>query len=107
MEWIFEEGRIYSLGQDHELMAEATYVMQEDGEVDIDHTYVNPVLRGQGIAGKMMVVVADFIRQKGWKTVASCSYANAWLKNNYEVYADIISDKIDDNAIACRVDGKH
>lgn len=34
-------------------MCEAKFIHKENGEMDIDHTYVNPVLRGQGVAGKM------------------------------------------------------
>jgi len=45
MNWIYEKGRVYCVEND-ELMAETTFVDQESGEVNIDHTYVNPVLRG-------------------------------------------------------------
>lgn len=52
MDWKYENGRIYSVDQNNELMAEATFVVQENGVVVIDHTYVNPVLRGQHVAEK-------------------------------------------------------
>ena len=107
MDWKFEEGRVFWLDENNELMAEATFVTKQDGEVDIDHTYVNPVLRGQGVAGKMMEVVAEHFRNNGLKTSASCSYANAWLKKRREEYADIISAQSDDDASACKIDGKH
>jgi uncharacterized protein len=107
MEWKYEEGRVYWVDEHNELMAETTYILKENGEVDIDHTFVNPVLRGQGIAGKMMEIVAEHLREKGLKTSASCSYANVWLKKHSEAYADIISDDIDSDAIACKIEGKH
>lgn len=107
MNWIYEEGRIYSIDQNNELMAETTYLMMKHGEVDIDHTYVNPMLRGQGVAGNMMQVVAEHLRSKGVKAVASCSYANVWLKKNQTTYGDVVSDNIDMDCMACRVNGKH
>ena len=60
-------------------MAETTFIHEENGEMDIDHTYINPVLRGQGVARKMMEVVAEYFRKERLKTTATCSYANIWL----------------------------
>ncbi|NLI55323.1 MAG: N-acetyltransferase [Clostridiales bacterium] len=96
MEFQITNGRIFSMDEHQELMAETTYVYTKDGEVDIDHTYVNPVLRGQGAAGKMMEVVAKHLRDSGLKATATCSYANAWLRKNRASYADIISDELSD-----------
>ncbi len=107
MDWKYEEGRIFSVDDKNELMAETTFIKKDNGEVDIDHTFVNPVLRGQGVAGKMMEVVASHLREKGFKASASCSYANVWLKKHKEEYADIISDDIDSDPMACKIDSKH
>lgn len=107
MDWIYEKERIYSVNEKNELMAETTFVFNGNGEVDIDHTYVNPVLRGQGTAGKMMEVAADFLLKKGLKATATCSYANAWLKKRKDLYSDIMSVNFDNDAIACKIDGKH
>lgn len=91
MDWKYENGRIYSVNEKDELMAETTFNFKEDGDVDINHTYVNPALRGQGAAGKMMEVVAEYLRKNGLKATATCSYANSWLKKHSESYSDIIS----------------
>jgi uncharacterized protein len=107
MDWKYEEGRIYWKDEKGELMAETTFVSKENGEIDIDHTYVNPILRGQGVADKMMVVVAEYLMKKGLKATASCSYANIWFKKNEELYSDIISKAIDAQAVACKINGKH
>jgi len=107
MDWTYENGRIYSVNDKNELMAETTFVYKENGEVDIDHTYVNPVLRGQGVAGIMMELAAQYIREKGLRATASCSYANAFLKKHREEYADILSKDLDCEAPVCKIDGKH
>lgn len=104
MDWKYENGRIYSVDENNELMAETTYVHKENGEVNIDHTYVNPILRGQGVAGKMMEVVADHFREESLKTTATCSYANIWLRKHRQAYSDIISEDIENEVVACRID---
>ena len=107
MDWKYENGRIYSVDEKGELLAETTYIQKENGEADIGHTYVNPLLRRQGIADKMMEAVAEYFRKEGLRTTASCSYAHIWLNRNQEKYASIISKKLDDQTLACKIDSKH
>lgn len=95
MDWKYENGRIYSVDQNNELMAEATFVVQENGVVVIDHTYVNPILRGQHVAGKMMEVVSDYLRKNRLKASATCPYASAWLEKHRESQADVIAPNMD------------
>lgn len=103
MDWKFEKGRIYSADKDGNTLAEVTYVMQENGEANIDHTYVSPSLRGKGVAGDLMKTIAQYFRDKAIKTTAQCSYANAWLKRHCAVYSDIISDDLKDQAPGCKI----
>ena len=107
MDWKYENGRIYGTDENNELMAETTFVYKTPCEVDIEHTYVSPLLRGQGVAGKMMELVAEYLRKQSLKATATCSYANSWLKKHRESYPDIISEEINNEAIACKIDGKH
>lgn len=106
MDWKYESGRIYSVDENNNLLAETNFSIKEGGEVDISHTYVDPSLRGKGVAGKMMEAVTQYLRENGLKATASCSYANAWLKKNRESYSDIISKDFDDHHPSCRIDGK-
>lgn len=107
MNWQYENGRIFSISEDKELLAEATYEMKQNGVVDINHTYVNPELRGKGVAGEMMEVLAKYFMKHSLKATASCSYANSWLKKHREEYGDIISEELDNEAAACKIDGRH
>ena len=95
MNWICETGRVYSFDENNELLAEATYIPVGNQTVDINHTYVNPLYRGQGIAGEMMVAIAELLRKDGLKAVASCSYAEAWLRRHREQYHDVVSDDLE------------
>ncbi|MDD2970066.1 MAG: GNAT family N-acetyltransferase [Lachnospiraceae bacterium] len=106
MNWIYEEGRIYYENEDKKLMAEAILTAISNDEIDIEHVYVDPSLRGQGIAGKVMEVVTKHIRENGLKTTATCSYAKSWLVKNRTFNEDIIS-RNENDIFACRIDGKH
>lgn len=93
MDWKYENGRIYTVDDKGDLLCETTFSQKKNGAVNINHTYVHPVLRGQGQADKMMEVVAEYLRKEGLKATATCSYANLWLKNHAETYADIIPEE--------------
>lgn len=48
MDFQKQEGRIFALGTDGELLAEVTFPTGPDGIADINHTFVDESLRGQG-----------------------------------------------------------
>ena len=73
-----ESNRIYC-AQDGKTLAEVTFPETAPGMVVIDHTWVDPSLRGQGTAGQLMQAVVDLLRADGRKAQATCSYARAWL----------------------------
>ncbi|HRX57753.1 MAG TPA: GNAT family N-acetyltransferase [Eubacteriales bacterium] len=98
MEFQFTEGRVFSVDEKQDVIAEATYHSIGHNEVDIDHTYVNPAYRGQGVAGILMQAVAAYLRDNGLKAVGSCSYANAWFHKNRETFGDVIL-KVDESRI--------
>lgn len=79
MEFTKEENRIYLADTSGEVIAEIDFPFVEEGVVDINHTYVSGVLRGQGIAGKLMEAAVAQIREKGWRAYTSCSYAAGWM----------------------------
>jgi uncharacterized protein len=45
-----------------------------DGIMHMSHTYVSPLLRGQGIAGQLLDEAALYARQHNLKMNAICSY---------------------------------
>ena len=45
----------------------------------------------QGIAEEAMDNVANYLRENGMKTSATCPYAKAWIKKNKASCHDIIS----------------
>ena len=78
-----ESNRIY-YEQEGRLLAEITFPALADGTVNINHTYVDESLRGQGVAGHLMEQTVQTLRATGRKAVATCSYAKKWLAAHEE-----------------------
>jgi predicted GNAT family acetyltransferase len=83
MEFQHSPGRIFALDGDGKLIAEVTFPA-EGGVADIDHTFVDASLRGQGVAGKLLAAAAEQIRAEGLKAKATCSYAVKWFDQHPE-----------------------
>lgn len=66
------------------VMGEVDYPYINDNTVNINHTFVDPSLRGQGIAGKLMTEVFKYLREHNLKVVCTCSYAVSWLEQHPE-----------------------
>lgn len=79
-----ESNRIYLSGENGTCIAEITFPSVKDGVVDINHTFVDDSLRGQGIAGKLMELAVRQIKANGQKAVCSCSYAQKWFERHEE-----------------------
>lgn len=69
---------------DGSILAEITFPAMDETTVNINHTFVDDSLRGQGIAGKLMELAVQQLEQTGRKAVATCSYAQKWFEKNPE-----------------------
>ncbi|MBD5198763.1 MAG: N-acetyltransferase [Bacteroidales bacterium] len=85
MDFITENDRIYATDASGKLIAEVTFPTR-NGVATIDHTFVDPSLRGQGIAGQLVKLAADKIINDGNKIVAACPYAVEWFKKHPEYH---------------------
>ena len=92
MEFKSESGRIWLDDQDGNMIAEITYPNVSPEIVNINRTYMSRVLRGQGMASKLVQAAVDDIRAKGQKATASCSYAVSWFEQHPEC-SDILESK--------------
>lgn len=52
----------------------------EDGTMVIFTTFVEPDMRGRGIASRMTDAAFAYAKEKGLKAAATCSYAAAQIK---------------------------
>ena len=61
MELQKEKNRIFAVDNSGKLVAEITFPDAGNGLVDIDHTFVDDSLRGQGAAGQLVEAAAKQI----------------------------------------------
>lgn len=105
MNYKHEEGRIYSLDEAGELNAEVTYTMADAKTAVICRTFVSPELRGQGVAGELLKLAAEHLREKGFKAYASCPYAHAWFEKHKDAYKDVYTSHEHAKHPACSTEG--
>ena len=68
--------------ENNKVLAEITYIEKEKGIFDINHTFVDESLRGQGIASILVEKAVEEIKKKNGKIEATCSYAKSWLEKH-------------------------
>lgn len=83
MEFQHEKERIFAQDDSGKVIAEVTFPIT-DGVADINHTFVDGSLRGQGVAGKLLAAAADQLREQGLKVKPTCSYAVKWFADHPE-----------------------
>jgi len=84
MDYIYENNKIFVVNEEEKVIVKATFPFIKKGVVVIDHTYVDPSLRGQGIANQLMKKVYEHCKRLEYKVVAKCAYAVVWFKKNKE-----------------------
>ena len=77
----------YEYVQEGERLAEITWQLR-DGVMHRDHTYVSNVLRGRGVAKKLLDEAAGYAREHDYKMNAICSYVVAAFEKS-EAYDDV------------------
>lgn len=89
MDFQYEPGRFYLLDPQQNLLAEVTFQEATDQDIyAIDHTFVDPSLRGQGIASQLVLAVVEKARHDGKQIIPLCSYAKMEFGRKPE-YADV------------------
>ncbi|MCU0608862.1 MAG: N-acetyltransferase [Chitinispirillaceae bacterium] len=79
------------------------YEMKEPEILDVFRTFVDPVLRGRGIAERLMVSACEFAREKKMRVWPSCSYAVLFYKR-HEEWLSIVAPGADlANGGSCRL----
>jgi predicted GNAT family acetyltransferase len=93
MNYIKNDNHIYSLNEQGVLLAEVKFPL--NGKyAEINRTFVDPSLRGQGVANDLLVMAYESIKNQGLKAVPTCSYAVTWFKRNKDKH-DILATGID------------
>lgn len=90
MEFKHESNRIYLENEEGKMIAEVTFPEVSRDIVNVNHTFVDDSLRGQGIAGRLMEELVKRLKEDKKKAQLTCSYAVMWFEKNNQ-YRDLIS----------------
>ena len=89
MLFIHENNKIYANDENNHMVAVVSFPKEKDNLVNIDHTFVDSSLRGQGIAGRLMEETVQQLRDNKQKAKLTCSYAVKWFEEHPEC-SDVI-----------------
>ena len=81
--------RFYIGDTEENPIARITWKNGGNNIIIIDHTIVDPSLRGQGIAGKLLDRVVEMARAENLKIVPVCSYAVVKMSRS-DKYKDVL-----------------
>lgn len=101
MEYRVISNRITAVESDR-VLGEITFPVCGPETVVIDHTWVDPSLRGQGVAGQLVKRAADALRSTGRRAHVTCSYARVWFERHPEE-TDVLVDGWENDPAACRL----
>lgn len=82
MDFKYEKDRIYLENEEGKCLAQVTFPKIAENEVNINHTFVDSSLRGQGIANKIVKELVGHLRENNIKAIATCSYVVDWFEKN-------------------------
>ncbi|GAB3830336.1 GNAT family N-acetyltransferase [Pontibacter rugosus] len=74
---------------DNEEEAELAYATPEKGVLNFTHTFVPESYRGKGLAQQLIKHGLDYVREKEFKVIASCTAVQKYLKQHSE-YEDLL-----------------
>ena len=92
MEFHYQEDRIELWDVEKKVTALVSFPAVNEDTVNIDHTYVDNSLRGQGVAGKLMEAAAKYLSERGKKAVLGCTYAQSWFAKHPEYEAMVVKE---------------
>jgi uncharacterized protein len=75
----------FFIEQDGRRIAELTYGRASDSLIVIDHTEVDPALRGQGIARTLLAAAVNWARENNIRIRPTCSYAVAQFARDQSI----------------------
>ncbi|MEI8280288.1 MAG: GNAT family N-acetyltransferase [Bacteroidota bacterium] len=82
------KGRFF-VSIDNEQLAAITYVWSGTDKIIIDHTEVDPKLKGQGLGYKLLASLVAWIREKNIKVIPLCPFAKSVFDKKAD-YQDVL-----------------
>ncbi|CCV63857.1 Predicted acetyltransferase [Alteracholeplasma palmae J233] len=99
MNFIIKNEEIFLLENEKKL-ALITFPIKTKDVYNINHVFVDPSLRGQGMASKIMEALYNYMKEHNYKVIATCPYAVSWFEKNPEKN-DILIES--DDPVVCNL----
>lgn len=77
-----KQGAFFVENEANECLAEMTYFYEDELTINVNHTFVDPSLRGRGIADRLYQSLVSFLCEKNLQLRSSCSYVVAKLEKD-------------------------
>lgn len=93
MEFQYEDHRIFTTDAQGTLLGEIVFpaVPDTDHTVIVERTFVNPVMRGQGLAGQLVAAFHEYAQQQHLQVKLLCPYAKKAFASHPD-YQDVLAD---------------
>ncbi|KMY44464.1 hypothetical protein AC622_09570 [Bacillus sp. FJAT-27916] len=85
-----EDHLFYMVDSDGNKVGEITFVPDGEERIIIDHTFVSPEHRGQGLANKLVKEVVQYARSNEKKIIPACSFAQVEFQRVKD-YSDVLA----------------
>lgn len=87
MSYLIKDNKVMYTQDDKELAA-ATFPLVEGREnlININSTYVDESLKGQGIGSTMMKMIVDQAEENNWQILPTCPFATRWFQKHPEYH---------------------
>lgn len=79
MKTIVEKERILLVEEDGSQLGFITFPSVNSRVSNIDHVYVHPEHRGEGLASQLMELALSHLEQQGRQVILTCPYAQKWF----------------------------
>ena len=87
-----EENNRFVLKEAGNVVAEITWENLDNNVLDVNHTFVDPIQRGKGLAETLVLEVLAKAKKEEAKIIPSCSYVAKYFET-HEEYAGLLASR--------------
>ena len=70
-------------------VADIAWLVNDEGNYVIDHTWVSDTMNGKGLGQKLVEAIIDMAREEGKKVIPGCRFALKMFERHKEEYIDV------------------
>jgi hypothetical protein len=86
----YEKNGSFFVESEGKKLAKLSYSSEKPGVIVIEHTIVDPSLRGKNIGLQLVNKAVDFARENKVKIIAECPFAKTVFERHPDEYNDVL-----------------